>query len=81
MAGIWVEVPEGAPLEEVKREFLRFFGKNWEDVVVGRQREKLFPFWQAYLGVKELHSQKGEKTVAQLRQEAGDIPVYEVLLG
>ncbi|RDV84838.1 hypothetical protein DXX99_02015 [Ammonifex thiophilus] len=77
---IWVEVPEAPSLDEVKREFARFFGHRWEDVVVGREREKLFPFWQAYIGVTDLRSYP-QKTVAQLRQEAGEIPVYEILLG
>ncbi|ACX51483.1 hypothetical protein Adeg_0320 [Ammonifex degensii KC4] len=80
VAKIWVEVPETSSLEEVKQEFARFFGHRWEDVVVGKEREKLFPFWQAYIGVTDLRPCP-QKTVTQVRQEAGEIPVYEILLG
>lgn len=80
MAGVWVDVPEDADLEIVKAAFAAVFGHRWEDVVVGRDREALFRFWEGYVGVKELEPHP-KITVAQIRTQNPGVPVYEVLLG
>jgi len=80
VAGVWTEVPEDAELAEIKAAFANSFGQRWEDVVVGSDRDALFRFWEAYVGVVDLKPHP-EVTVARLREENPGIPVLEVLLG
>ncbi|RPF49457.1 hypothetical protein EDD75_0270 [Thermodesulfitimonas autotrophica] len=80
VAGLWTDIPEEARSEEIKEGFAKAFGKCWDDVVVGKEREVLFQFWEAYVGVKALKPHP-EVTVARIREENPGIPVLEVLLG
>lgn len=73
-------MPEGAELDEIKAAFANSFGQRWEHVVVGNDRETLFRFWEAYVGVVDLKPHS-EITVSRLREENPGIPVLEVLLG
>lgn len=80
VAGLWAQVPEDAQLKEIKGAFAKIFGKLWDDVVVGKDREALFRFWEGYVGVEGLQPHP-EITVARIREENPGIPVLEVLLG
>lgn len=59
---------------------LSIFRRCWEHVVAGSERETLFRFWRAYVGVTGLEPHP-KITVAAIRRAAGGTPVYEVLLG
>jgi hypothetical protein len=80
VAGVWTEVPEDAELAEIKAAFANSFGRRWEGVVVGTEREVLFRFWEAYVGVVDLKPHP-ELNVARLREEDPTVPVVGVLLG
>ncbi|WP_334110798.1 hypothetical protein [Thermodesulfitimonas autotrophica] len=80
VAGLWTKVPEDVQIEEIKAAFAKIFGKLWDEVVVGKDREALFRFWEGYVGVERLHPHS-EITVARIREENPGVPVLEVLLG
>jgi hypothetical protein len=80
VAGVWTEAPEKAGLAAVKKGLQTAFGCSWDDVVVGKEREALFRFWEGYVGVRDL-APHPEMTVARIREENPGVLVYEVLLG
>jgi len=80
LAGFWTEVPEEASLAVVKESFQKVFGLPWEKVVVGRERERLFRFWEGYVAVAAIKSHPGV-TVARIREENPEVQVLELLLG
>ena len=80
VAGLWTQVPEDVQIEEIKAAFAKIFGKPWDEVVVGKDREALFRFWEGYVGVERLQPHP-EITVARIREENPGVPVLEVLLG
>ncbi|MDI6631925.1 MAG: hypothetical protein AB1507_01995 [Bacillota bacterium] len=80
VAGVWKDVPETKDLAGVSAEFEAVFGRRWEDVVVGAEREKLFGLWRGYIGVTGLQPHP-ETTVNSIKESAGRARIYELLLG
>ncbi len=79
----WVDPPPEAGEKEYKREFARFFGANWEDVLVGAERPfQEHMYWDGYFAVRGLKKTTG-LTLEELAGGAGGCGVrcHHVLAG
>ncbi|MCF8011079.1 MAG: hypothetical protein K9L17_09235 [Clostridiales bacterium] len=77
----WLDVPDADDKEELTSEFKKFFGADWDDVLIGARNPFVYhKDWKAYFAVSDLEAVSGLNVLDLAAQEDID-RTYNVIIG